>query len=127
MAQFTSDITKIFLDLYDVYVKFITPYHPESNDLVGNRNKKIGKLLRLQGRQHKEWDEILPSALWALRTTKNLIINHSSFKFVHGREDQQSFNMAARPTKGSSVLDNIFYFYIKNIFIFYIIVEHFDS
>ena len=59
-TQFTSDMTKIFLDLYDVYVKFITPYHPESNGLVENRNKEIGKLLRLLGQQHKEWDEILP-------------------------------------------------------------------
>ena len=69
-TQFTSDMTKIFLDLYVVYVKFITPYHPESNGLDENRNKEIGKLLRLLGQQHKEWDEILPSALWALRTTK---------------------------------------------------------
>ena len=99
-AQFTSDMTKIFLDLYDVYVKFITPYHPESNGLVENGNKEIGKLLRLLGQQHKEWDEILPSALWALRTTKNSITNHSSFELVYGREDQQPFDIAARPTKG---------------------------
>jgi len=76
-------MTKIFLDLYDVYVKFITPYHPESNNgLVENRNKEIGKLLGLLGQKHKEWDEILPSALWALRTTKNSINNHSSFELV---------------------------------------------
>jgi len=99
-TQFTSDMTKIFLDLYVVYVKFITPYHPESNGLDENRNKEIGKLLRLLGQQHKEWDEILPSALWALRTTKNSITNHSSFELVYGREDQQPFDIAARPTKG---------------------------
>jgi thiamine phosphate synthase YjbQ (UPF0047 family) len=43
--QFSSDMTKIFLDLYDVYVKFVTTYHPESNGLTENRNKEIGKLL----------------------------------------------------------------------------------
>ena len=99
-VQFTSDMTKIFLDLYDVYVKFTTTYHPESNGLVENRNKEIGKLLRLLGEENKDWDEVLPSALWALRTTKNSVTKHSSFELVYGREDQQPFDIAARPTQG---------------------------
>ena len=43
---------------------------------------------------------MLPSALWALRTVKNSTTNHSSFELVYGREDQQPFDIAARPTKG---------------------------
>ena len=50
-VQFTSDMTKIFLDLYDVYIKFVATYHHESNGLTENRNKEIGKLLRLLGRK----------------------------------------------------------------------------
>jgi len=99
-AQFSSDMTKIFLDLYDVYIQFTTTYHPESNGLVENRNKEIGKLLRLLGTQNKDWDEVLPSALWALRTTKNSVTKFSSFELVYGREDQQPFDIAARPTQG---------------------------
>jgi len=98
-VQFSSDMTKIFLDLYDVYIKFTSTYHPESNGLTENRNKEIGKLLRLLSDEHKEWDEVLPSALWALRTAKNSVTNHSSFELVYGREDQQPFDIAARPTK----------------------------
>jgi len=37
-------MTKVFLNLYDIYVKFVIIYHPESNGLSENRNKKIGKL-----------------------------------------------------------------------------------
>ena len=99
-VQFTSDMTKVFLDLYDVYVKFVSTYHPESNGLTENRNKEIGKLLRLLGTENRDWDEVLPSALWALRTVKNSTTNHSSFELVYGREDQQPFDIAARPTKG---------------------------
>jgi len=99
-VQFTADMTKIFLDLYDVYVKFTSTYHPESNGLTENRDKEIGKMLRLLSKKHREWDEVLPSALWALRTTKNSVTNHSSFELVYGREDQQPFDIAARPTKG---------------------------
>jgi len=57
--------------------------------LVENRNKEIDKLLRLLGEENKDWDEVLPSALWALRTTKNSVTKHSSFELVYGREDQQ--------------------------------------
>jgi len=54
-VQFTVDMAKIFLDLYDVYVKFTSTYHPESKGLVENRNKEIGKLLRLLGTKNKDW------------------------------------------------------------------------
>ena len=62
-VQFTSDMTKIFLDLYDVYVKFVATYLPESNGLTENRNKEIGKLLRLLAKKNQDWDEVLPSTL----------------------------------------------------------------
>jgi len=31
---------------------------------------------------------------------KNSVTDHSSVEYVYGREDQQPFNIAARPTKG---------------------------
>jgi len=42
--QFTSDTTKGFLDLYDVYEHYISTYPPESNGQVVNRNHEIGKI-----------------------------------------------------------------------------------
>jgi len=53
-------------------------------------------LLRLLGRKNQDWDEVLPSALWALRTTKNTATGHSSFELVYGREDQQPYDIAIR-------------------------------
>jgi len=55
-VQFNSDFTKIFLDLYDIYILFTITYHPESKGLTENRNKEIGKLLRLLANKKKEWD-----------------------------------------------------------------------
>jgi len=72
-VQFTSVMTKIFLDLYDVYIKFTSTYHPESNGLTENRNREIGKYLRLLGTKNRDWDEVLPSALWALRTAQHSV------------------------------------------------------
>ena len=93
-VQFNSDFTKIFLDLYDVYIKFTVTYHPESNGLTENRNKEIGKLLRLLATKEKEWDLVLPFALWALRTSKNTVTKYSSFELLYGRKDQQPFELA---------------------------------
>jgi len=62
-VQFTYNMTKIFLDLYDVYVKFTFTYHSESNGLEKNRNKEIGKLLRLFCFMNKDWDKVFLFAL----------------------------------------------------------------
>ena len=92
--QFCSDKTKAFLDLYGVYVHYITTYHPESNGEVENRNKEIGKYLRiLCNRNTTIWDEMLPSALWAIRTCKNETTKFSSFELLYGRRDLQPFEL----------------------------------
>jgi len=92
--QFRSDKTKSFLDLYGVYVHFTSTYHPESNGEVENRNKEIGKYLRLLCNNNQEiWDDMLPSALWALRTCKNETTKFSSFELLYGRRDLQPFEL----------------------------------
>ena len=92
-------MTKIFLDLSDVYVKFTTIYYPERNGLTEKHNKEISKLLRLLDSKNKDWGGVLSSAFWALRTTKNKETKHSSLELAYDREDQQHFDIASRPTK----------------------------
>lgn len=91
--QFTSDKTKGFLDLYGVFVRYSTTYHPETNGEVENRNKEIGKYLRLLSQEMNDWDEVLPNALWALRTCKNSVTQFSSFELLYGRKDLQPFEL----------------------------------
>ena len=91
--QFCSDKTKAFLDLHDVFVRFITTYHPASNGEVENRNKEISKYLRILGNSEDDWDDVLPSALWALRTCKNEVTKFSSFELLYGRKDLQPFEL----------------------------------
>ena len=91
--QLISDKTKAFLDLHDVYVHNVATYHPPSNGEVENRNREIGKYLRLLGKNNKDWDDILPSALWALRTAKNEVTKYSSFELLYGRRDLQPFEL----------------------------------
>lgn len=91
--QFISKETKGFLDLYNVFIMPATTYHPATNGEVENRNKELGKYLRLLSEREKEWDDLLPSALWALRTTKSEATGFSSFELLYGRRDKQPFEL----------------------------------
>ena len=85
--QLISMQTLGFLDLYNVYVSPTTTYHPETNGKVVNRNKEICKYLRLLSENERDWDELLPTALWALRTTKSEVTGFCSFDLLYGRRD----------------------------------------
>ena len=82
-----------FLDLYNVYVSPATTYHPETNGKVKNRNKEICKYLRLLSENERDWDELLSTALWALRTAKSEVTGFSSFELLYGRRDKQPFEL----------------------------------
>ena len=86
-SSFISDITKMMIDLYGSWVHFISPHHPQSNGMIENRNKEIGKMLRLLLEGEQEWDECLPSVLWALRTSKNSKTKFNSFELLYGRKE----------------------------------------
>jgi len=92
--QFYSEKTKAFLDLHDVYVHYTAIYHPASNGEVENRNKEIVKYLKLLGNKEEDWDEVLPSALWALRTCKHERTKFSSFELLYGRQDLQPLELS---------------------------------
>ena len=85
--QFISDITKVMVDLYGSWIRFISPRHPEANGQVENANREIVKVLRHLCEQQVKWDECLPSALWALRTSKSSVTGFSSFELLYGRRD----------------------------------------
>ena len=86
-AQLNSDYTKIFLDLYGIYIYFVSVYNPASNGLVENRNREIEKKLRNFVEDNENWDLLLPLVLWALRTSKSSVSGYSSFELLYGRED----------------------------------------
>jgi len=53
----------------------------------------ISKYLRVLGNRETNWDDILPSALWALRTCKSEMTGFSSFGLLYGRQDLQPFEL----------------------------------
>lgn len=92
-ASNSPHATKGFLELYGVYVHYTSTYHPKSNGQVENRNREIIKNIRLLANSNRDWDDVLPSALWALRTCKNEVTKFSSFEILYGRTDLQPFEL----------------------------------
>jgi len=83
-SSLAEDITKMMMiDLYGSWVPFVSPHHPELNGMIENRNREVEKILRLLDDNENEWDEYLPSTLWALRTTKNSKTKFSSFELLY--------------------------------------------
>jgi len=105
-VQFTSDYTKISLDLYDTYVHFVSIYHPESNGLVENKNREIGKQLRFLVEENQDWDKYLPLALWALRTSVSVITGFSSFELLYGRRATLPLNLILMETYSEDISRN---------------------
>jgi len=69
--QFPSDYKKILLDLYDVYIHFIGICHLQSNGLMENRNRKIGKQLRNFSNDNKNLGYFTTSSFMGTKDKKN--------------------------------------------------------
>ena len=90
----TREYIKLIIDWNPTTIgKEWTTYHPSTNGEVENRNKEIIKYLKLLAKQEDDWNEVLPSALWALRTCKNEKTKFSSFELLYGRQDLQPLEL----------------------------------
>lgn len=85
-ANFTSQLTKAFLNVLGVSPRFSTPGHPESMGAVERWNKTLkemlGKNIEENGRQ---WDIHLPFLLFAYREVPHSTTGVSPYQLVYGR------------------------------------------
>lgn len=67
--------------------KKLSPYYPQANGLVESTNKQIMRtLMKLVSNHPRDWDAVLPSALWAYRTTFKVATGLTLFKLAFGME-----------------------------------------
>ncbi|CAI5673972.1 unnamed protein product [Oreochromis niloticus] len=63
-----------------------SPYHPQTNGLVERLNGTIQRSLKLVSDEPKNWDKFLQSAMFGLRTKKQLTTKYSPYFLMFGRE-----------------------------------------
>jgi hypothetical protein len=69
-TQFTSKTMKELIEKYGIKHRKYSPYHPQANGQVESTNKVLEDILtKTIQLHHRDWDDSLPEAFWAYRTT----------------------------------------------------------
>ena len=73
--------------LLGVGTHYTTPYHPQANGIVERVNGTLGKIIhRLVEHTGKDWDVLVPTAVFAYNISFHQTIEYSPFKLLFGRE-----------------------------------------
>src|SRR6185295_48337 len=69
--------------------KLTAPYHPQTNGLTEKFNKTLCRSLgKCVNSATEDWDDLIPSVLFAYRTLKHSTTKYSPFYLLHGKEAQ---------------------------------------
>ena len=85
--EFVNALVDQICEIFGTTHKVTTPYHPQTNGLTERFNRTLITTLGKLSQQHKstEWDELLPSVLFAYRTMTQNTTGHTPFFPLDGR------------------------------------------
>ena len=84
-GRFINKTIQALTTTYFITHKTSTSYYPQGNGQAESTNKVIGTLLaKLVNDQRLDWDEHLPTVLWAYRTAFKVTTLHTPFQLVYG-------------------------------------------
>uniref|UniRef100_A0A1I8ASQ7 RNA-directed DNA polymerase n=1 Tax=Steinernema glaseri TaxID=37863 RepID=A0A1I8ASQ7_9BILA len=84
-SEFKAALVKqMVADKLGIQQRFSAPYHPETNGLVERMNQTLKNKLRKLLEDVKNWDDHLPMALMAIRSTKNRATKKSPLELLIG-------------------------------------------
>jgi len=87
-TEFLNQLIEEICHLFEVTHRVTTPYHPQTNGLTERFNRTLVNTLSKLTQQHpdQEWDDLLPSALFAYRTLTHNTTRQTPFFLLHGYE-----------------------------------------
>jgi transposase InsO family protein len=92
--QFTSQLFKEVAQMCGIQVTTTTGYNPKSNGVVERMHKDLAPMLKaLMEEQQVSWEDALPQALFALRTTPSASTGLTPYQILFGREVSQPLDL----------------------------------
>jgi transposase InsO family protein len=106
-TEFTGQMNQTLCELLGIRKEFVTPYHPQANGQAESSVKKVLNVLRKKLSKEKQWNEVIPAAMWAIRISTMEATGHSPFELLYGRHDTQPIDALFTGTLGKRLEDNL--------------------
>ena len=84
-SHLLNEAIQILVDQFLITHRNSTSYYPQGNGQAESTNKVIGTLLtKLVNETRTDWDEHLPTVLFAYRTAYKVTTNHTPYQLLYG-------------------------------------------
>ena len=100
-----SEYVNAAIDLLSTKMKIkrsiTTPYHPAGNGKTERCHRFLNDILAkgVQGKLHSEWEDVLPAALFAMRTCVNDSSKYTPYMLMYGRDPTLPLDTLLEPRR----------------------------
>ena len=85
IKEYINEVIEFLLAEFMVVHKKSAPYHPQANGQAESSNKTIcTALTKIVSESRTDWEQKLPSVLWAYRTAYKTAVGATPFDLVYG-------------------------------------------
>jgi hypothetical protein len=106
-THFRNQLIDNLLEKFEIQHYLSTPYHPQTNGLVERFNRTLCESLAKTVQDVQDWDQHIPSVLFAYRTARQTTTKITPFYLTYGREAKLPIYFQETPEKDFTILDCI--------------------
>ena len=86
-GHFVNHVIHLLTTEFKIYHSLSSPYYPRANGQAEATNKVLISIIyKSCAVEGEDWEEKLPSALWAYRTAYKVTTGHTPFQLMSGQE-----------------------------------------
>ncbi len=86
-GRFVNHVIRLLTTEFKICYSLSSPYYPRANRQAKATNKILVSIIyKSCAVKGEDWEEILPSALWAYRIAHKVTTGHTSFQLMFGQE-----------------------------------------